>query len=86
MSILFKSFFMNNWGRGTGVPTGKKTWLQADKPPENWQNNEGVGSGFLSPKGAGSDFLSKGSSSTGWLNTEGGTPDFKEEGEETYIE
>jgi len=85
MSIVLKDFFLNNWSQPT-TPAVKKTWLQADKTPENWQNSESAGSGFLAPKGAESGFLSKDGSTGGWLNTNGGTPDFKEEGEETYID
>lgn len=84
MTILLKSFFMNGWSQGGVTPT-QKTWLQANKAQEDWQNSQGNASGFLSPSGQNPGFLTDSKPNENWLNTEDGTPDFSEEGEEKYI-
>lgn len=82
MSILFKSFFMNNWG---GVAK-RKTWLQADKSQVDWENKVLDSSTFMNKNVDSSTFMDKSKIQESWMQNEDGTPDFKEEGEEKYID
>jgi hypothetical protein len=81
VSIVLKSFFLNNWG----VQSKRTTWLESERTANDTFSPQAPESNFLTPKTSDSSFLDSDTSDSTWLKPDGGTPDFSEEGEETYI-